>query len=179
MEKKKVLVGCCGSVATIKLPVLINSFLDRNCEVEVVMTQHALHFVSLAEISPLVKVHVDEDEWTSWKQRGDPVLHIELGRWADVFVIAPLDANTLAKMANGLCDNLLTCVVRAWDVRKPLFFCPAMNTRMWEHPITSGHVNLLKSWGYQEIPCISKTLMCGDTGTGAMAEVDTIVQTIL
>uniref|UniRef100_A0A1B6KSL7 Phosphopantothenoylcysteine decarboxylase n=1 Tax=Graphocephala atropunctata TaxID=36148 RepID=A0A1B6KSL7_9HEMI len=179
MEKKKVLVGCCGSVATIKLPLLVNNLLEKNCEVNVIMTQHARHFVSAAEVSSLVKVHVDEDEGTAWQKRGDPVLHIELGRWADTFVIAPLDANTLAKVANGLCDNLLTCVVRAWDIKKPLFFCPAMNTRMWEHPVTAGQVDLLKSWSYREIPCISKTLMCGDIGAGAMAEIDTIVQTIL
>lgn len=179
MDNKKVLIGCCGSVATIKLPLLANSFLKNGCEVEVVMTKHACHFAPPKDVTPIVKVHLDEEEWTTWQHRGDPVVHIELGRWADIFVIAPLDANTLAKMANGLCDNLLTCTARAWDLQKPLYFCPAMNTRMWEHPITSTQVEILKSWGYQEIPCISKTLMCGDTGTGAMAEVETIIQTVL
>ena len=62
----------------------------------------------------------DEDEWRQWGQVGDPVVHIELRRWADAFVVAPLSANTLAKVAGGLCDNLLTCVVRAWDFAKPL-----------------------------------------------------------
>lgn len=62
----------------------------------------------------------DEDEWHAWKAIGDPVLHIDLRRWADLMVIAPLSANTLAKLAGGLCDNLLTCVVRAWDFDKPL-----------------------------------------------------------
>lgn len=94
------MVGCCGSVATIKLPQLVAQLLDRGCEVEVVLTERARHFVSEQELPPGVKVHVDKDEWTTWKQRGDPVLHIELGRWADVMVIAPLDANTLGKIAN-------------------------------------------------------------------------------
>ncbi|KAK7792929.1 hypothetical protein R5R35_008071 [Gryllus longicercus] len=125
-----------------------------------------------------IEVFNDEDEWKAWNSRGDPVLHIELGKWADLMVIAPLDANTLAKIAQGLCDNLLTCVVRAWDMKKPLLFCPAMNTRMWNHPITSKHISVLKSWGYCEIPPISKTLMCGDKGIGAMAEVSTIVQRV-
>lgn len=62
----------------------------------------------------------DEEEWRQWKVVGDPVLHIELRRWADVLLLAPLSANTLAKVSNGLCDNLLTCVVRAWDFAKPL-----------------------------------------------------------
>jgi len=93
-------------------------------------------------------------------------------------IIAPLDANTLAKIANGLCDNLLTCTIRAWDVKKPLLFCPAMNTFMWEHPITSEHISRLVSMGYTQVPPIRKTLACGDTGVGAMAEVATIVTVV-
>lgn len=116
----------------------------------------------------------DEDEWRVWRGIGDQVLHIELSKWADVMVIAPLDANTMAKMANGICDNLLTCVARAWN-EKPLMFCPAMNTNMWLHPVTSSQVDTLKSWGYFEVPCVEKKLACGDFGLGGMAELDTIV----
>lgn len=82
-------------------------------------------------------------------------------------------------LLQGICDNLLTCVIRAWDVTKPLLFCPAMNTRMWEHPVTATQISVLKSWGYTEVPCIAKTLVCGDTGLGAMAELDTIVNVLL
>lgn len=114
-----------------------------------------------------------------WTKRNDPVLHIELGKWADLMVIAPLDANTLAKMACGICDNLLLCTTRAWNFEKPLFFCSAMNTRMWEHPITKKHIDTLLSWGHIEIACISKKLMCGDTGIGAMAKPEDIFQQIL
>lgn len=73
---------------------------------------------------------------------------------------------------------MLTCIVRAWDVQKPLLFCPAMNTYMWNHPITSHQIATLKSWGYVEIPCISKTLICGDQGLGAMADISTIVDKV-
>ena len=133
-----------------------------------------------------------------WCKKGDTILHIEvrcqlsnryntaflqLTKWADVMVIAPLDANTLAKLANGICDNLLvhyygkvqlcncimmfmqTCIVRAWDLSRPLIICPAMNTRMWEHPFTAKHLSVLcKELGYQEIPPVFKTLACGDSG---------------
>nr|XP_035960716.1 phosphopantothenoylcysteine decarboxylase isoform X1 [Halichoerus grypus] len=137
-----VLVGVTGSVAALKLPLLVSRLLDIP---------------------------------GMWKCRSDPVLHIDLRRWADLMLVAPLDANTLGKVASGICDNLLTCVIRAWDCRKPLLFCPAMNTVMWEHPITAQQVGQLKAFGYVEIPCVAKKLVCGDQGLGAMAEVGTIV----
>uniref|UniRef100_A0A493T3E1 Phosphopantothenoylcysteine decarboxylase n=1 Tax=Anas platyrhynchos platyrhynchos TaxID=8840 RepID=A0A493T3E1_ANAPP len=71
-----------------------------------------------------------------------------------------------------------TCVIRAWDLRKPLLFCPAMNTAMWEHPITAQQVEQLKAFGYMEIPCVVKKLVCGDEGRGAMAEVWTIAESV-
>ncbi|KAK0083694.1 hypothetical protein PV325_008388 [Microctonus aethiopoides] len=177
--RKKVLLGCTGSVATIKLPLLCEKLWEHNVDVRVVVTERAKHFLKEAELPPGTQILSDTVEWAAWQDRGDPVLHIDLVKWADVFLIAPLDANTLGKLASGICDNILTCVARAWDPMKPLLFCPAMNTKMWEHPITSTQVALLKSWGYKEISCITKTLMCGDTGIGAMAEVDTIVQATL
>src|SRR5260370_29904122 len=89
-------------------------------------------------------VILDEDEWPGHRyQRSDTVLHIELRRWADVLLIAPLDANPLAKLAAGLCDNCLTCVWRAWDVARPVVLAPAMNTLMWEHPATLRHLRQL------------------------------------
>uniref|UniRef100_A0A3Q0R307 Phosphopantothenoylcysteine decarboxylase n=1 Tax=Amphilophus citrinellus TaxID=61819 RepID=A0A3Q0R307_AMPCI len=169
-----VLVGVTGSVAALKLPLLVSQLLELSgVDVRVVTTEHAKHFYNPAEVS--VKIYSDEDEWELWTQRSDPVLHIELRRWADLLVIAPMDANTLGKIANGICDNLLTCVVRAWDTSRPLLFCPAMNTAMWLHPITAQQVSRLKEFGYVEIPCIAKKLVCGDEGKGAMAEVSTIV----
>lgn len=179
-QKKRILIGCTGSVATIKLPKLVE-YLNENYDVDIriIVTNRAQHFYSAKDIPSSFTIYTDDNEWNMWSKRGDPVLHIELAKWADVFVIAPLDANTLAKLAHGLCDNLLTCVARAWEIKKPLLFCPAMNTKMWEHPITAKQIESLKEWGYYEVPCISKTLMCGDTGLGAMAEIDTIVAEIM
>ncbi|XP_066557769.1 phosphopantothenoylcysteine decarboxylase isoform X1 [Amia ocellicauda] len=173
----RVLVGVTGSVAAVKIPLLVSKLLELpGVDVRVVTTDHAKHFYNPDELS--VQVYSDKDEWELWKQRSDPVLHIELRRWADLLVIAPLDANTLGKIATGICDNLLTCVVRAWDLRRPLLFCPAMNTAMWEHPITARQVKVLKEFGYVEVPCISKRLVCGDEGKGAMAEPSTITDMV-
>lgn len=171
------LIGCTGSVASLKLPDLIAHF-EKECDdirIRVCVTEHSQHFFNKEKLSEIVDIFTDNDEWAAWTKRSDPVIHIELSKWADIFLIAPLDANTLAKMSNGICDNLLTCVVRAWQINKPLIVCPAMNTKMYEHPLTSEQLSKLKSWGYHEIPVIAKTLICGDTGLGAMAEVATIV----
>ncbi|XP_029289483.1 phosphopantothenoylcysteine decarboxylase [Cottoperca gobio] len=173
----RVLVGVTGSVAALKLPLLVPQLLQLpGVDVRVVTTDHAKHFYNPAEVS--VRIYNDKDEWELWTQRSDPVLHIELRRWADLLVIAPLDANTLGKIANGICDNLLTCVVRAWETSRPLLFCPAMNTAMWQHPITAQQVSRLTEFGYVEIPCIAKKLVCGDEGKGAMAELSTIVSVV-
>lgn len=178
--KQNILIGCTGSVATIKLLELIRAVKASivGCEVRAVVTEKALHFLDLNSIRDEATVYQDADEWTMWQGRGDPVLHIDLVKWANVFVIAPLDANSLGKIASGVCDNLLLCIARAWDVSKPLLFAPAMNTKMWTHPVTAEQVGKLRSWGYREIPPIEKKLMCGDVGTGAMAEVGAIVDMI-
>ncbi|KAF9180027.1 hypothetical protein BGZ51_006505 [Haplosporangium sp. Z 767] len=89
------------------------------------------------------------------------------------------DANTLAKLAGGLCDNLITCILRAWDESRPVVVCPAMNTNMWNHKFTAMHLTTLTDvLHYRVIPPISKLLACGDLGVGAMAEYRTIVDAI-
>ncbi|XP_030237926.1 phosphopantothenoylcysteine decarboxylase isoform X1 [Drosophila navojoa] len=200
--ERNLLIAATGSVATIKMVQMISEFSDdklpykfnvrramlplfpfTNCkyfnQIKVIITEHAKHFFELEEVPEHVPILHNRDEWLTWNKRGDPVLHIDLGKWADIMLIAPLSANSLAKIASGICDNLMLCVVRAWDLEKPLFFAPAMNTRMYDHPITREQIDKLIKWGYKEIPCISKTLMCGDTGNGAMAEVSTIVSIVV
>lgn len=176
-DRFNILVGVSGSVASAKLPLLVSELRQlRGVEVRVVTTEHAKHFYDPAQVS--AKIYDDKDEWEMWTKMSDPVLHIELRRWADLLVIAPLDANTLGKMANGLCDNLLTCVARAWDATRPLLFATAMNTAMWAHPVSGLNLARLKDFGYVEIPCIYKKLACGDEGKGGMAEVPTIVNVV-
>lgn len=202
----RVLVGVTGSVAAIKLIELVNSLGEAGHQTKVVMTEAAGYFVDapeVAQVRGVLAVHRDADEWpTGGYRRGDPVMHIELRRWADVFVVAPLDAQTLAKFALGLSDNLLSCVFRAWDFERPVVLAPAMNTLMWESPVTRRHLAQLledrassgppAGWMLSEaaeifarhapgivlVPPQSKALACGDVGIGGMAEVRAIVEAI-
>jgi phosphopantothenoylcysteine decarboxylase len=197
----KVLLGVTGSVAAIYTRELFEELRSDGHQVRIVATTPALHFFDPTQLSPLKPgirnpdvVTLDQDEWTSdGYERGEPVLHIELRRWADMLVIAPLDANTLAKLALGICDNCLSCVYRAWDRSRPIVLAPAMNTLMWEHPLTARHlaqicadvtgqgpppiangidfckwINVKTQLLTVVVPII-KTLACADVGIGAMA----------
>lgn len=186
----KILLGFSGSVATIKAPQLILSLQNSGHEVRAVCTQNSLHFLKNEDVK--IEILTDSDEWSTYKTRGDPVLHIELAKWADLFLIAPLSANTMAKISNGICDNLLTCVARAWRFGEKNVFdsgcldvgvigkisfvvAPAMNSFMYTHPLTEVQITILKSFSICVLPVVEKTLICGDKGIGAMAEVDDIV----
>jgi phosphopantothenoylcysteine decarboxylase len=199
-----VLLGVTGSVAAIHTPALFEDLRRAGHAAKVVATRAALYFFDPADVLPAAGrrdaevVILDEDEWPGQDlgrryRRGDVVVHIELRRWADAMLIAPLDANTLAKLACGLADNCLTCVWRAWDWTRPVLLAPAMNTLMWENPLTTRHLqqlaalhgvqasppqelHSLPTWLNQHcsrlgvVPPISKRLACDDVGTGAMAE---------
>lgn len=204
-----VLLGVTGSVAAVRTPALYEGLRADGHRVKVIATQAALYFFDAASLDPARPernpevVILDEDEWPGRRyRRDDPVLHIELRRWADVLLIAPLDANTLAKLAGGLADNCLTCVWRAWDPARPVVLAPAMNTLMWEHPLTVRHLrqlaadagggNVPAELGPEEavewmnaachnlhvVPPVSKRLACGDVGVGAMAEVEAVRQAV-
>lgn len=170
-----ILLCCTGSVASLKTPelaALLQTLSSDACPVtvRVVSTDPARHFFSSAHLPAGVEHLTDADEWAAWRGRGDPVLHIALREWAHLLLVAPLDANTLAKLANGLSDNLVTCVARAWPLgRKPVLLCPAMNTAMWQHPVTAPQVATLEGWGCTVLRPVVKTLVCGETGVGAMA----------
>jgi len=111
---------------------------------------------------------------------GDPILHIELRRWADIVLIAPCSANTLAKIATGTCDNLVTSLLRALAPTTPTYVYPAMNTLMYEHPLTAQHVRTVRDViGYHVVGPISKGLACGDVGVGAMVEWRDIVASVV
>lgn len=209
-----------GSVAAIKAPMLCEQLL-RFADVRVVLTSAARHFLPpnaapyrggassappaadddpnaadpLSSAFPRAArpVLLDEHEWRDWHRVGDPVTHIELRRWADCLVVAPLSANTLSKLAAGGCDNLLTCVARAWDVSpgnaaKPVLVAPAMNTCMWESPFTSRHLGVLEEvfgggggeggGAFGVVAPVAKALACGDVGAGAMAAPEEVARAV-
>lgn len=185
--KFHLLIGVTGSVAVIKLNELIEKLYESCPEkkllIKVAATKSALTLLETQDFEIDEVIYEDRDEWSMWRGRGDAVLHIELRKWADAMLIAPLDANSLAKIAVGISDNLVTSIVRAWDPRKPLYFAPAMNTMMWENPLTFQHRNTLKDLlRYKEIPPMEKELMCGDSGMGAMAStkmIATVIATVV
>lgn len=184
-----VLLGVTGSVAAIYTPELYRDLRDAGHAVKIVATQSSLYFFDAAAIesTPVGSrnhdvVILDADEWPkAHYQRGDPVLHIELRRWADLLLIAPLDANTLAKLALGITDNCLTCVYRAWDPTRPVVLAPAMNTLMWEHPATARHLAQVTADlrnSLRIVSPITKKLACDDVGVGAMADRAEILEVV-
>lgn len=177
----KVLLGVTGSVAATLTPKLVSALVEKGHEVQVIGTASSLFFFSPQSIRDSgVPVWTDENEWGIYR-KGMTVVHIDLRAWAEALLIAPLSANTLAKMANGLCDNLLTCVFRAWDRARPIVVAPAMNTHMWVHPYTAQHLDRISKGAdcnVWVVPPVSKVLACGDEGMGAMAPIEEIVKSI-
>jgi len=174
-----ILLAVTGSVAAIRAPQLASSLASLGT-VAAALTSAAVHFLERSEEAWPKEVEklFDAAEWKAWNRLGDPVIHIELRKWADVLVVAPATADFIAKAASGFADNLVLSVCRAWDFAKPLFIAPAMNTMMWEHPITYRHVTTLQGWGARIVEPISKELACGDVGMGGMADVDAITSAV-
>lgn len=168
-----ILLGVTGSVAAILTPKLIDALAMSGQVVTTVMTNTAPKF-----LTEKIVYYKDEDEWTEFNKIGDPILHIELRKWADVFLIAPCTVNTIGKLANGLCDNLLTNIAMAWDYKKPLIIAPACNTYMWENRIVQDNIEKLELYGTKIIYPTYKTLACGDTGIGAMENISEICKFI-
>lgn len=170
-----VLHGLTGSVASTLKDKIRREYIAQNIKVSFMETDSAEHFTNSKAGATIT--YNTEWEWHLY-HKDKIVLHIELVKNKDVLVIAPLSANTLAKIAHGICDNLVTCVARAWDFNKPFIVAPAMNTNMWNHPITKEHLDKISSWGVKIVPPVEKTLFCGDTGIGAMANIDDIIKLI-
>ena len=172
LKGKKILLGITGSIAAYKSAFLVRLLVKAGAEVKVIMTASSIDFISKLTLSTLSKNKVrvdlfDEDSWAN---------HVILGRWADVMLIAPLSCNTLSKMANGQCDNLLLAVYLSATC--PVIVAPAMDEDMWHHPSTKLNIQKLVDFGNKIIPVGKGELASGLVGDGRMAEPETIVKFI-
>jgi len=171
LKNKKIILGVCGSIAAYKSAILVRLLVKAGANVKVILTADAGNFITPLTLATLSKNPVYtqyfEEETGVWSN------HVELGLWADFMVIAPASANTLAKMAGGLCDNLLTAVYLS--AKCPVFVAPAMDLDMWKHESTQSNIDKLRSYGNQVIKPGSGELASGLYGEGRMAEPEEIV----
>lgn len=169
-QGKKILLGVTGSIAAYKSNLIVRLLVKAGAEVKVVMTPAAKDFVSsltLATLSknPVISELFNEESWSN---------HVMLGRWADVMLLAPLSCNTLGKMANGLCDNMLLATY--FSATCPVVIAPAMDEDMWHHPATKANLRKVESFGNHIIPVDKGELASGLYGDGRMAEPEAILQ---
>ncbi|HWK08256.1 MAG TPA: bifunctional phosphopantothenoylcysteine decarboxylase/phosphopantothenate synthase [Puia sp.] len=171
-QGKKILLGVTGSIAAYKSLLLVRLLIKEGASVKVILTPAARDFVtplSLATLSkhPVLVDLFEEDDWAN---------HVELGRWADVFLVAPLSCNTLAKMAQGICDNLLLATYLSATC--PVVIAPAMDEDMWQHPATKANLERLSHFGNKILPVEKGELASGLYGDGRMAEPEKILRYI-
>jgi phosphopantothenoylcysteine decarboxylase/phosphopantothenate--cysteine ligase len=169
--KKNIILGVCGSIAAFKSCTLASTLAKSGARVRTILTSSACKFVGPLSFSSLTDdaVYTDEDYW-SLKVRS---LHIELGRWADVVVVAPATANTLAKVANGMADNLLTSTILGSN--RPTVLVPAMNVRMYDNKATQENLKKLSEYGYIIVEPDVGHLADGEVGRGRFPETETIL----
>ena len=171
-----ILLAVTGSISAYKAADLTSQLTKLGHQVKVLMTPAATAFITpltlqvLSKQAVLVEVMTEEDP----KQ----IQHIDLGKEADLFLVAPASANTIAKLAHGFADNIVTSTALALPSEVKKFLAPAMNTKMLNHPATQNNIETLKSYGYQIIPPREALLACGDQGSGALASIETILTTI-
>lgn len=177
---QRVLLGVSGGIAVYKACDLVRRLRERELDVQVVMTRSAEQFVTPLTFQTLSERPVG----TSLFDEHDPSIeHIRLARWPDLILLAPATAHLIGRIAHGLADDLLTTVVMASKPEVPVVVAPAMNTVMWENPLFRANVERLESVDegrrYRFVEPASKTLACGETGSGALAEVDDLVSAAL
>ncbi|EED92441.1 HAL3 halotolerance protein, partial [Thalassiosira pseudonana CCMP1335] len=167
-RRPRIILGITGSIAAVKGPRLaLRLSTELKADVKVVLTRTVEQYF-WKEDKAVGTYDAEYEEWQNYTSLQDRVLHIQLRNWADLCLIAPLSAHTLAKMANGLCDDLLSCCFRAWDFGKPVILAPAMNTAMWDHPLTRKQLEKVDTVTIVQ-PAV-KTLACGEVGAGALAD---------
>ena len=169
LEGKKILLGVTGSIAIYKSLELIRLFIKAGAKVKVIMSEDAKRFITpltFEAISQNEVLHVKTESWSH------ELNHIHSGKWADIFVIAPISVNTINKLSHGIADNLLTQTVIAFN--KPIVIAPSANTNMMLNPITKESLAKLQTLGYTIVAPQTKLLACNDEGMGALADVEKI-----
>jgi phosphopantothenoylcysteine decarboxylase/phosphopantothenate--cysteine ligase len=174
LKGKKILVGVTGGIAAYKTATIIRLLVKDGAEVRVIMTDHAREFITPLTMATLsrnpVLTQFHDPETGDWNS------HVDLGIWADLFLVAPATANTIAKMAGGIADNLL--LTTYLSARCPVFIAPSMDADMLKHPSTTINIETLKAFGNNILEPVSGELASGLTGKGRMAEPEDIVDEI-
>lgn len=178
IKSSKILICVTGGIAVYKICTLVNFLIKEEAEVKVIMTEAATKFVSPLTFQSLTNKTVEYNLWDDSKYGN--IEHIQLAHWPDIVIIAPATANTIAKIANGISDNLVTTVILALSNKIPVILAPAMNTNMWNNPITQKNLNeiniLLKN--FKIINPRKGILACRDEGLGKIPTNETIIEFI-
>ncbi len=177
LKKKTIVLGVAGGIAAYKAADLTRRLIDDGAEVHVMMTRAAQAFLTPLTLQTLSghPVHTDLFDLTAEQEIG----HISLADRADAIVIAPATADILAKVSHGICDDLVTTVICAVDLKRaPVLFAPSMNVHMWENPVTQDNVSRLKKFGYTLLEPDSGPLACGYTGKGRLPDAENILKSL-
>ncbi len=166
LANKKILFIICGGISAYKSLDTIRMLKKNNAEIKTILTKSAKEFVTPLSIASLSQGKVYDDLFSTENEA--EMDHISLSRWADIIVVAPATANTIAKLSHGYTEDLASTVILASN--KPIFLAPAMNVKMWNHKSTQGHLKILKSYGYEFIGPIIGDMACGEYGEGKMSE---------
>ena len=172
---KTIVLGVTGSIAAYKIANLASMLVKLNADVHVIMTQNATHFITPMTFETLTNNKCIVD--TFHRIFNFDVKHVSLAKRGDLFLVAPCTANVIGKVANGICDDMLTTTIMA--TKAPVLFSPAMNTGMWENPVLQDNLKKLQHYGYHVIEPVVGRLACGDTGSGKMPSEETLLEHIL
>jgi len=173
---KTIILGITGSIAAYKSADIANNLVKREYDVHAVMTKAGASFITPLTLQALTKNRVFVDVL----QEDNPaeIIHIALPQKAQAFVVAPATANIIAKIANGIADDMLSSMVLALTPETPKLIAPAMNTRMYENPATQANLQILIKRGWKVIEPRTSRLACGYVGKGALADLDTILSAV-
>ena len=172
----RITLAVTGSIASYKAADLVSGLKKQGHSVTVLMTQAATAFIQPLTLQVLSQntVHLDLMQ----EPYPDKVNHIELGKETDLFIVVPATANTIAKLAHGIADNMVAATALALPHYVPKLVAPAMNTKMYDHPATQANLKTIENYGYTIISPRNSLLACGDTGRGALADLETILKEI-